>query len=604
MPHILVRRVIVAALAVTLHAAGLAAQTTAIVDIQALAPRDYRAQAFVLAAPQTITIDAVGGEPRLDRRDRNRFSENWRGNEDDRDVWPAAAWILDARTREVVWDLRTANSGRDRSGIRRFNGTVRLPAGTYIAHYASFVATSVTTFGDNSFASFVRGLAGQRGRVKYSGPYVDDNSYREFQIVVRGDGRRATESEAANAGRAFTETAVVTIRPDSGSSSQRRGFELTREADVEVIAIGEMARDDGNYDYAWIQDVESRRRVWTMNYRRTDDAGGAHKNRLARETVHLPAGRYVAYYVTDDSHDPAEWNSMPPLDPETYGLTVRIADASTRSAVRPFEWEPVPAGQTIISMVGIGDNESRSEGFTLTRPMEVRIYAIGEGSNPEGDMDDYAWIVDASTRRRVWTMDYDRTEHAGGAEKNRLFDGTVRLDAGSYLVYYTSDGSHSAREFNSAAPAEARYWGVTVFPASGRLDRGAVAPYERPGRTASIAELTRMRDDVRARRSFTIDSDQTVRVYAIGEGIDGEMYDWGWIENAETGRTVWEMTYRTTERAGGAAKNRVFDGTIRLPAGRYILRWESDGSHAFGDWNDSAPDDPEMWGITVMRMGR
>jgi hypothetical protein len=78
------------------------------------------------------------------------------------------------------------------------------------------------------------------------------------------------------------------------------------------------------------------------------------------------------------------------------------------------------------------------------------------------------------------------------------------------------------------------------------------------------------------------------------------MYDYGWIENAETGETVWEMTYRKTTHAGGASKNRIFDGAIRLPAGRYELRYESDGSHAYGDWNADPPDDPEGWGITVL----
>ena len=53
--------------------------------------------------------------------------------------------------------------------------------------------------------------------------------------------------------------------------------------------------------------------------------------------------------------------------------------------------------------------------------------------------------------------------------------------------------------------------------------------------------------------------------------------------------------------AGGATKNRRFDGVIRLPAGSYVLRYETDGSHSFGDWNAAPPDDPESWGITVYR---
>lgn len=54
-----------------------------------------------------------------------------------------------------------------------------------------------------------------------------------------------------------------------------------------------------------------------------------------------------------------------------------------------------------------------------------------------------------------------------------------------------------------------------------------------------------------------------------------------------------------TEPAGGAEKNRRYEGTMTLKAGEYILRYRSDGSHSFEDWNDDPPSDPINWGITV-----
>src|SRR3989442_15846994 len=56
--------------------------------------------------------------------------------------------------------------------------------------------------------------------------------------------------------------------------------------------------------------------------------------------------------------------------------------------------------------------------------------------------------------------------------------------------------------------------------------------------------------------------------------------------------------------AGGADKNRMFDGVVTLPAGNYVLRYRSDGSHSYDDWNADPPDDPESWGISVFRMAR
>jgi hypothetical protein len=199
-------------------------------------------------------------------------------------------------------------------------------------------------------------------------------------------------------------------------------------------------------------------------------------------------------------------------------------------------------------------------------------------------------------------MTYRETEHAGGAEKNRLFDGTLRLEPGNYLVYYRSDGSHSAREWNAARPAEARYWGVSVFPASGRLNRALIGPLERGGGDGTVlAELARMGDHERGRATFTLDQETELRIYALGEGSGGELFDYAWIEIAGSGRVVWKMSYRGTEHAGGAEKNRVFDGTVRLPAGSYVLRYESDGSHSYDDWNADPPDDPEGWGVVIRR---
>ena len=110
-------------------------QSQQLIDIQDLSPREHRMSAFVLVAPQELTIKAVGAEPWPDRL-RTRDDKNWQ--DDEQTTWPAAAWILDARTRAVVWDLRAVETRRESNGLRRFSGTVRLPAGTYEAHYAYY----------------------------------------------------------------------------------------------------------------------------------------------------------------------------------------------------------------------------------------------------------------------------------------------------------------------------------------------------------------------------------------------------------------------------------------------------------------------------------
>src|SRR5438876_11141264 len=114
-------------------------------DINDLTPGGHQLSVFVLTAAQDVQIAAVGAEPWPDRP-RQRDHEHWQ--DDEQTTWPAAAWILDARTRAVVWDLRSADTRRESNGLRRFSGSVHLPSGTYEAHYASYPASSISFNGD------------------------------------------------------------------------------------------------------------------------------------------------------------------------------------------------------------------------------------------------------------------------------------------------------------------------------------------------------------------------------------------------------------------------------------------------------------------------
>lgn len=571
------------------------AQVEALVQIKDLNPMEHRVEGFVLSSPQFLQVDATGGEPRYDD------NHGWFGRDDEREAWPAAAWIIDARTRAVVWDLRTADTQRSRKGLRTFAGPIRLPAGLYEAHFGSYVATS-TNKGSTGLISL--GKKGRRvGDVTYRGPYIDDDSFEEFHLVITGAGRPARARELKDAVRDFDETAIATLKPDTAGGTARSAFELGRDADVDIYAVGEVRKDDP-FDYGWILNADTRKVVWRMDYKNSEDGGGAAKNRMVRYTLHLPGGKYVAYFASDDSHGPDEWNGVPAFDPTFWGMTLRIADQGARESVHKIDWDPVPEGQTIVSMVRMGDDEMRSQGFSLRQGLDVRVYAMGECTDKKDpNMNDYAWIMQANTRRRVWEMQCDHTEPAGGAYKNRMFDGVVHLDAGNYIVYYKSDGSHSYGKWNASPPVESKYWGVSLFPASGKLDPRMVGTLERDT-VGVIADLTRVRNDRHSRRFFILEEPTSVKVHAVGEGTGGEMNDYAWIEEEKTGEKVWEMSYKSTVEAGGARKNRLFDGTIKLQPGRYIVFFQTDGSHAYGDWNADPPDDPESWGVVLRKEGK
>jgi len=278
-------------------------------------------------------------------------------------------------------------------------------------------------------------------------------------------------------------------------------------------------------------------------------------------------------------------------------MTLWIKDESMKKFAKTYEYKPAEEKNVIVDLTRMRDDESRSKSFTLKKAMDVHIHAVGEGS--DGEMHDYGWIVDASSRRKIWTMRYNETGFAGGDKKNRMADQVIHLDKGNYIVHFVTDGSHSYPGWNSAPPYEPERWGITIAASGEQFDPKDIGAYEERENASALASIVRVGNDERRRKEFSLPRESDIHIYAVGEGHSSDMSDYGWIEDANTGKTVWEMKYRKTEHAGGAEKNRLFEGTITLPAGRYIVFYETDGTHAYDDWNDSLPDDPDGWGITI-----
>jgi len=113
-----------------------------------------------------------------------------------------------------------------------------------------------------------------------------------------------------------------------------------------------------------------------------------------------------------------------------------------------------------------------------------------------------------------------------------------------------------------------------------------------------VAQLLNVLDNEDKTVEFTLPRAQQVRIFSIGEGQAGEMFDYGWIENADKGISVWEMEEKETTHAGGAGKNRKVDVVISLEPGKYKLRYKTDDSHSFDHWN-ALPPEINFWGIAV-----
>lgn len=115
---------------------------------------------------------------------------------------------------------------------------------------------------------------------------------------------------------------------------------------------------------------------------------------------------------------------------------------------------------------------------------------------------------------------------------------------------------------------------------------------------SAVAQIVGVTDDADRTVEFNLSQEKRIRIFAAGEGQSGQMYDYGWIENVESGKIVWEMKEPETKHAGGAGKNRKVDIVITIPAGKYRLRYKSDDSHSFDNWN-ALPPEINFWGIAL-----
>lgn len=547
------------------------------VEVGNIYPNEIGIQAFSLSSDSKVDLIGTGGV----------FRDNYR-------VLVYYGWVIDAKTRKVVWhafdDLRGTDL-EDPVGLYDFRDDITLPAGDYELYFTGGYNDRGWSNGwvNLSFDHFIDDLFDSRNHEKFRTSFRD-----EMFLKVSASSLVEISKEDVIKSR-LSEAVVYFIMARDGEHFEQ-GFTLTDETDLKVYAIGEGNRDE-MFDYTWIYDAATRERVFEMDYRNTSFAGGVKKNLMVDEEITLPAGSYVVNYRSDGSHSFEEWNSLPPDDPEFWG--VAIFPANARAYKNVTKYNPPKMAEPIAEIVRVRNHETKSVGFELPESTRIKIQCIGERGYD--DMADYGWVVDADTRKTVWKMKEYRSTHAGGASKNRMVEDDIELPAGKYVAYYRTDDSHAYNSWNSSAPYEAERWGLAIW-ATKESDVEQIKTFSESEYSSErvISEILRLGDHDYQKEYFTLDQDTRVTITAIGEGSDGYMNDYGWIKSMDTGRLVWEMEYGDTEHAGGARKNRKVVETITLSKGEYRLSYETDGSHSYRDWNAAAPDNPEGYGISVL----
>ncbi len=506
-------------------------------------------------------------------------------------------WILDTDTRKVVWHM-LENRKRLKKKVNTFDTTISLPKGNYEVYYTAqlnhsgrFVKRNYIRF----FSGIVKDIFGKDSQ-EYSRKFR-----AQLKLTVSSPGDNMREIDPINSVNQRKKEALISFCRTGDDKRSQKAFALDKKTALRIYAVGE-SDENGIYDYAWIQDLKTYKRVWTMTPNNTKHAGGSRKNISFDKKITLPAGTYAVHYVSDGSHSYEKWNSLPPDDTQFWGVT--IWPASPTVDAKPRLVESIKPPKAILELVKAKNGALLYQGLIVKRQVDVRILCFGESENDgRGDLHDYGWIENADTRQKIWQMKERNHQHAGGAIKNRVADEVFTLYPGNYIVKYVTDGSHSYRGWNAAPPYAPEGWGITLWAAE-KGGEGVLEVAEPDSFQSDkiVSRIVDVRDNADLRKDFRLDEDTVVRIIAVGEGIeDAEMVDYGWIVSKDTGETVWEMTYHKTRHAGGAEKNRIFNGTITLKKGQYELRYQSDNSHAYMSWNDAPPEDNGAYGIILIK---
>ena len=587
-------------LGLVIRSCALAPESDALVSMDGFEIGELRHAAFRLDRPVSLTVEATG---------------SFEG--------PAASalavygWIVRRGDREVVWQMTPETVTPGRGTLALAEAVLPLGEGVYDAYF--------TTFGDPAVREAPAGSLPRRvARLLRFGhrAWASDRSKWALRIdPVDPDDAHAhrLEGEDERDAALAPPDLLWAATPTEGATYHSFGFLLDAPVTVRIEATGEFVQ--GPADYGWLDHLSTGRRVWTMTEANTEPAGGGAKNRRFSGAFALAPGLYRAAFQSDRSHHPGGWNANPPLDPAAYGLFL-YTDAPERIA----ELDPWARLPRLVEMTGLGDSAVEAATFSIADSVRTWIYAVGEMR--AGSSYDYGWLVREGepgaafgTGETVWEMTYGQTRNAGGAERNRIEEAYVALAPGTYTLHFKTDDSHSPDRWRGGAPYHPERWGVTLFALS-PVDAVAVtrttareaeaSTAEAPSTEASTApaeggpgglpvRLAPLGNGQTVRRTFTLERRTPLRIRAVGELVRTNRYDYGWITDDEADDVVWEMTRSNTAAAGGVDKNRVFDGTVTLPAGAYTVHFTTDDSHAYGDFGQGAPADPSAWGITVER---
>lgn len=494
------------------------------------------------------------------------------------DSLAVTAWMVEEQSGSVVWSMRQSSLKSLRGTLVEAQDTLSLAPGLYRVYFS----TMGTVASDRS-ASVVQRLR------KRETQWVNDRD--AWRLSIAALGANSPEIGRDNGAWENAHQDRLLARWNSQGQGDDQGLELhvPQAAPVHVRLLGKRSGSSGlQFDLVALGEGGAPLRVTAMDLNPIpgDPAYGT-----LDTTLVLPPGMYRASYRSG-----AGWSTHPPELAHLWGAVLM---ANKSEVMPPAYWTEIPP---LLEITRVRGNQVREERFEVTDSAWVRLEALGEISSET--LMDFATLYDRLDRV-VWQQSRDRSEHAEGSRNNRRSVEWLHLAPGTYRLRYETDPRHHYEDFESSRrPDHPERWGVALFAVGQAAERIALQTVSKtidpaiPPEREPYRALLRVQNKQSREVTFTLDRPGRYLIVALGELSDQGAYDTGGLRMEQEGPVLWQLDQAETVHAGGAQRNRMAQQEIFLGAGTYTLFFQTDDSHAYGDF-DNPPTYPEHWGIAL-----
>lgn len=250
--------------------------------------------------------------------------------------------------------------------------------------------------------------------------------------------------------------------------------------------------------------------------------------------------------------------------------------------------------------------------FNLSKQSNIEIQGVAASFDQwDGFLNYYAWIIKSDNRDVVWNT--TMCEEYELEDGDFTIDKNLELDAGNYEVYFAAGHDFIKYEiidfddfvgkiFQNKKESVREYRDEFFIGITGKDDIFKIIDPEDlvdQRNSKAIVAITQVGDYENIEKSFSLSQETELYIYGLGEGINKQFYDFGYIYDVTKNKRVWMFNKHDAEKAGGGNKNIKVEKKLTLPKGSYYVKYVTDDSHSFDEWNVLPPEDPQYWGITI-----